>query len=76
MKGGYDGVSERNDDGCPICGESYDRYIPADSDFEPDKTADRLCVAVSYGNYANGLYIHLETLNTTNKDALSRTADD
>lgn len=75
MKGGYNGVEERNDHECPVCGRSYQRYIPADSDLEPEYNVGRLCVVVNYGNHSPGGYIHFEGVEPPTNNAQTRSSE-
>lgn len=63
MRGGYNGVRERNGDRC-TCGHKYDRYVPADDDFEPNDTdVERICIVVNDAGYASGGYVHFTLEN-------------
>lgn len=64
MKGGYNGVRERNGDLCPVCQRKYDRYIPADDDMtiDPDSPGRRVCISVNHAAHASGGYVHFNDL--------------
>lgn len=61
MNGGYNGLKRRNDDPCPVCRESYDRYIPADSSMNLEDAASHVCISVNNGAYASGGYVHYDS---------------